>query len=67
MLEGLFSAAAGMAAQQQQLDAIGNDLANLSHDGLQELERIAFSDLLYNHVDNGRHRNDRTAPARARR
>jgi flagellar basal-body rod protein FlgG len=49
MLEGLFSAAAGMAAQEQQLDAIGNDLANVSTDGYKS-ERVAFSDLLYNTV-----------------
>lgn len=50
MLEGLYSAAAGMAAQQQQLDAIGNDLANLSTTGYKSA-RVAFSDLLYNQVD----------------
>ena len=50
MLEGLYSAAAGMAAQQEQLDAIGNDLANLSTTGYKS-ERLAFSDLLYNQVD----------------
>lgn len=50
MLEGLYSAAAGMAAQQQQLDAVGNDLANVSTTGY-KTERVAFSDLLYNRVD----------------
>jgi flagellar basal-body rod protein FlgG len=50
MLEGLYSAAAGMAAQQQQLDAISNDLANLSTSGYKS-ERVAFSDLLYNPVE----------------
>lgn len=50
MLEGMYSAAAGMAAQQQQLDAIGNDLANLSTTGYKSA-RIAFSDLLYNQVN----------------
>lgn len=50
MLEGMYSAAAGMAAQQQQLDAIGNDLANLSTTGYKS-SRIAFSDLLYNQVE----------------
>lgn len=50
MLEGLYSAAAGMAAQQQQLDAIGNDLANVSTNGYKS-ERVAFSDLLYNPVE----------------
>ena len=41
MLEGLFSAAAGMSAQQQQLDAISNDLANLIDDRLQVRARRA--------------------------
>jgi flagellar basal-body rod protein FlgG len=50
MLEGLYSAAAGMAAQQEQLDAVANDLANASTTGY-ESERVAFSDLLYNAVD----------------
>jgi flagellar basal-body rod protein FlgG len=50
MLEGLYSAAAGMAAQQQQLDAIGNDLANVSTTGY-KTERVAFDDLLYNKLD----------------
>jgi flagellar basal-body rod protein FlgG len=49
MLEGLYSAAAGMAAQQEQLNAISNDLANLSTSGY-KAERVAFSDLLYNPV-----------------
>lgn len=50
MLEGLYSAAAGMAAQQEQLNAISNDLANVSTSGYKS-ERVAFSDLLYNKVD----------------
>jgi flagellar basal-body rod protein FlgG len=50
MLEGLYSAAAGMSAQQEQLDAISGDLANVSTSGYQS-ERVAFSDLLYNAVD----------------
>ena len=33
MLEGLYSAAAGMSAQQEQLDAVSNDLANISTSG----------------------------------
>ena len=49
MLEGLYSAAAGMSAQQEQLDAIGNDLANVSTTGY-KAERVAFSDLLYSSV-----------------
>jgi flagellar basal-body rod protein FlgG len=50
MLEGLYSAAAGMSAQQEQLNAISNDLANVSTTGY-KAERVAFSDLLYNPVD----------------
>jgi len=49
MLEGLYSAAAGMSAQQEQLNAISNDLANVSTTGY-KAERVAFSDLLYNPV-----------------
>lgn len=50
MVEGLYSAAAGMEAQQLQLDAVSNDLANVSTDGYKS-ERVAFGDLLYNRVD----------------
>ncbi len=49
MLEGLFTAAAGMSAQQVKLDAISNDLANLSTTGY-ESQRVAFRDLLYGSV-----------------
>jgi flagellar basal-body rod protein FlgG len=49
MLEGLFSAAAGMAAQQLQLDAVSNDLANVNTNGYKS-ERVGFEDLLYNPV-----------------
>lgn len=50
MLEGMYAAASGMAAQQQQLDAIGNDLANASTTGYKS-ERVGFRDLLYNQID----------------
>jgi flagellar basal-body rod protein FlgG len=50
MLEGLYSAAAGMAAQQEQLNAISNDLANESTSGYKS-ERVAFTDLLYSPVN----------------
>jgi flagellar basal-body rod protein FlgG len=50
MLEGLYSAAAGMAAQQLQLDAVSNDLANINTDGYKS-ERVGFNDLLYNKVN----------------
>ena len=35
MLEGLYSAASGMEAQQQQFNAISNDMANLDTPGYQ--------------------------------
>lgn len=47
MLEGLYSAAAGMEAQQDRLDAISNDLANADTPGFQT-QRVGFEDLLYN-------------------
>jgi flagellar basal-body rod protein FlgG len=50
MLEGMYAAAAGMGAQQQQIDAIGNDLANASTTGYKS-ERVGFRDLLYNQID----------------
>ena len=46
MLEGLYSAAAGMAAQQQRLDALSNDVANVSTSGYKRT-RVAFRDLVY--------------------
>lgn len=46
MLEGMYSAAAGMAAQQQRLDALSNDLANTGTTGYKKL-RVAFRDLAY--------------------
>src|SRR5579884_739989 len=46
MLEGLYSAAAGMAAQQERLDAVSNDLANANTPGYKHV-RVAFRDLLY--------------------
>jgi flagellar basal-body rod protein FlgG len=50
MLEGLYAAAAGMSAQQQQLNAIANDLANTSTTGYKS-ERVGFEDLLYSQVN----------------
>jgi flagellar basal-body rod protein FlgG len=50
MLEGMLAAASGMEAQQQQLDSIGNDLANVSTTGY-KAERVGFRDLLYNQLD----------------
>lgn len=46
MLEGLYSAAAGMAAQQQRMESVSNDLANVSTAGYKR-ERTAFRDLVY--------------------
>jgi flagellar basal-body rod protein FlgG len=46
MLEGMYSAAAGMTAQQQRLDALSNDLANVSTTGYKK-QRVAFRDLVY--------------------
>ncbi len=46
MLEGLYSAAAGMAAQQQHMDAVAGDLANVDTTGYKSL-RVGFRDLLY--------------------
>ncbi|HEY3019937.1 MAG TPA: flagellar hook-basal body protein [Solirubrobacteraceae bacterium] len=42
----MYSAAAGMAAQQQRIDALSNDLANVNTTGYKRV-RIAFRDLLY--------------------
>jgi flagellar basal-body rod protein FlgG len=47
MLEGLYSAAAGMEAQQQRLDSIANDISNLNTPGYSS-ERVGFENLLYN-------------------
>src|SRR3954454_19769133 len=46
MLEGMYTAAAGMAAQQQKLDALSNDVANVNTTGYKRV-RVAFRDLLY--------------------
>ncbi|HYV15187.1 MAG TPA: flagellar hook-basal body protein [Conexibacter sp.] len=52
MLEGLYSAAAGMAAQQERIDGVANDLANTSTTGYKHV-RIGFRDLLYSAQGNG--------------
>jgi flagellar basal-body rod protein FlgG len=46
MLESLRTAAAGMIAQQDKLDAVSNDLANANTNGYKSV-RVGFSDLLY--------------------
>lgn len=46
MLEGLYSAGAGMEAAQSQLDAVSNNIANQDTPGYQA-ELVGFHDLLY--------------------
>ncbi len=52
MLAGLYTAAAGMEAQQRHLDALANDLANVSTSGYKSL-RVGFHDLLYQQAGRG--------------
>src|SRR5438105_2035545 len=52
MLEGLYSAASGMEAQQHQFDAISNDMANLDTPGYQSTI-VGFHDLLYSNGNYG--------------
>src|SRR4051812_2131691 len=46
MPEGIYAAAAGMAAQQAQIDAVANDIANVNTTGYHS-QRIGFRDLVY--------------------
>jgi flagellar basal-body rod protein FlgG len=46
MVEGLYSAAAGMMAQQERLDSVANDIANVNTHGYKSV-RVAFRDLAY--------------------
>lgn len=46
MLEGLYTAAAGMAAQERRLDAVSNDIANVNTAGYKKV-RVGFRDLVY--------------------
>jgi flagellar basal-body rod protein FlgG len=46
MPEGIYAAAAGMSAQQAQMDAISNDIANVDTAGY-HAERVGFRNLLY--------------------
>jgi flagellar basal-body rod protein FlgG len=46
MADGIYAAAAGMAAQQTRIAAIANDLANADTPGYKS-ERVAFKDLVY--------------------
>jgi flagellar basal-body rod protein FlgG len=52
MLPALYSAAAGMEAQQNHLDALSNDIANVSTTGYKSL-RVGFHDLLYQSAGRG--------------
>jgi flagellar basal-body rod protein FlgG len=52
LLEGMYSAAAGMAAQQQRIDALANDMANINTTGYKRV-RVAFRDLLYTPTGQG--------------
>jgi flagellar basal-body rod protein FlgG len=47
MLNGLYSAAAGMAAQQERMDVLANDIANVNTTGYKSA-RIGFRDLILN-------------------
>jgi flagellar basal-body rod protein FlgG len=46
VLEGLYTAAAGMAAQERRLDAVSNDIANVNTSGYKKV-RVGFRDLVY--------------------
>ena len=46
MLEGMYAAAAGMEAQQTQLDTVSSNVANVNTPGYQA-EQLGFHDLLY--------------------
>ena len=52
MLEGMYTAAAGMAAQQDRLDAVAEDLANVNTTGYKHA-RLAFRDLVYSNGTTG--------------
>jgi flagellar basal-body rod protein FlgG len=56
MLQGLYAASSGMEAQQNQFNAISNDLANINTPGYQSTE-VGFEDLLYSNggVSTGTH------------
>ncbi len=52
MLEGLYSAAAGMAAQQRRLETLANDVANVNTNGYKRV-RLGFRDLAYQFAGRG--------------
>lgn len=52
MLEGLYTAAAGMAAQQQRMDHLAHDVANVNTAGYKHV-RTGFRDLVYGQAGRG--------------
>jgi flagellar basal-body rod protein FlgG len=46
MSNGIYAAASGMEAQQQRIDLLSNDVANVNTNGYKS-QRLAFSDLVY--------------------
>jgi flagellar basal-body rod protein FlgG len=64
MLEGLYSAAAGMAAQQDRIDSLANDVANVNTPGYKHL-RVGFRDLVYQQGGRGAEANVRTGTGAA--
>jgi flagellar basal-body rod protein FlgG len=52
LLEGLYTAAAGMAAQQQRMDHLANDVANVNTPGYKHV-RTGFRDLVYGQTGRG--------------
>jgi len=46
MIRGLYTAAAGMTAQQQNIDVISNNIANVNTNGFKQ-DRAEFQDLMY--------------------
>src|SRR4051794_18534167 len=55
MLEGLYSAASGMAAQQQRMESLADDVSNVSTSGYKH-QRTAFRDLVYGEAGRGANR-----------
>jgi flagellar basal-body rod protein FlgG len=64
MLEGLYSAAAGMAAQQDRMDSLANDVANVNTPGYKRL-RVGFRDLIYQESGRGAQTGVRTGTGAA--
>jgi flagellar basal-body rod protein FlgG len=52
VLEGLYTAASGMAAQQQRMDSLANDVANVNTAGYKHV-RTGFRDLVYAQTGRG--------------